>query len=145
MQRHLIGLGTICWLLAGCGELSGSAVQMSRRQTMQLLYDMPDTIDLTNFPLQGRNASKIVERSNEGVVWVYQFYGKPICRFTIHIKEQSERSSVVWTTLEEVGGDPPNLMCQAAKIVGEESVAATLEGRAVNRVEIEQQIAALPR
>lgn len=129
--------------IGSCGELSGTVVPLPRSAALQILYNMPGKADLMDIPLQGTTAHRNVDKTDAGVVWTYSFYNKPICRLTVHIKEETENSSVVWTELEEVGGDPPNKMCQAALIAGNESVAATIAGRAADREHVTKAVDAL--
>jgi hypothetical protein len=133
-----------CALLAGCGELKGSVLEMPRAHAVELFYHLSGPVDLMDLPLQrGMSSGRQVERTPEGVVWTYTRKSEPVCSLTIHIKEQSPTSLVVWTEVEQVASYDDNNLCEALDIAATESVAAVIEGRAANRDLAEQKIAAL--
>jgi hypothetical protein len=144
MRRHSVITMMGCALLAGCGELGATVVELPRAQAVELFYHIPGSADLMDLPLkEGRSAERRVDRTPDGVAWTYLRKGSPVCQLTIHIREESATSSVVWTEVEKVAAYDDNNLCAALDIAGSESVAATIEGRAANRERAENSIAAL--
>jgi hypothetical protein len=142
MLRTRVLLGLIV-SLAGCGELFGDLVKHPRPVVANMLYNMPSSTNLMDLPQLFPNMTKTIALTPEGVVWTYSISGQPACRFTAYVKEETAGSSVVWTDMEDVSQNGQQFVCASIKTVGEESVAATLEGRPADRARVERELTAV--
>lgn len=141
MKRTLI-LPLIISMLSSCGELFGTVVSHPADAVSSMLYNMPNQANMMGFLDQLPGTSNRIRLSREGVVWTYAVYGKDECNFTAHVKRETDTSSVVWSDVEELGNGDRAYLCDAVQIVGEESIAATLEGRAADEVGMQRRLAA---
>jgi hypothetical protein len=142
MSRAVLLSIPACLMLGACGELFGDLVQQPRDATIMMVYNMPSADNLMMLPQRFPNVTVRAGTSEEGVVWTYLMDGKEACRFTAHVKEETPTSSVVWTEMDDVSAEGEGYLCETVRIAGEESVAAVLEGRPVNRQAVEAAIAA---
>jgi hypothetical protein len=129
-------------LLSGCGELFGTVVDYPHDAAVSALYAMPNSANLMHLPEHFPGTAVRSELSKAGVVWTYTAYGKDECRFTAHVKRETDASSVVWTELDQLGNGDRAYLCEAVRIFGEESVAAALENRPADPIMAERQVAA---
>ena len=136
----IIGLAP---LLSGCGQLFGSVVEMPRDSAATMLYNMGSGANLMDMPLGLSGIRMAVARSSDGVVWTYSRHGKPTCTFTAHVSEESAETSLVWSEVDEISAGGEDYLCAAVGVIGTESVAATLEGRAADTIGAQREIAAL--
>lgn len=143
MLRQVCRSAALCLLLTGCGEITGTVVDMQTAEVSNLLYHLPSKADLMEMPFLSPAASRTIDQIDTGVIWTYAINRKPVCLFTAHIKEDTSSTSVVWTDVAEVSGDGESPMCDRLEIAGPESVAAALEGRAADRSMVERRIAAM--
>lgn len=144
MRRRCWAFVSGCLLLTGCGELGGDVIELPRAEAVERFYFLAGPVDLMDLPLKhGMSSARLVDRTAEGVTWTFMRKGEPVCRLTIHVKEETSTTSVIWTDVEKVAQYDDNGLCAALDIVGNESVAAVIEGRAANRERAAQQIDAL--
>ena len=141
MNKSILAAATLCVLLSGCGELFGTVVDMPRDQAAMLIYNMPNQANAM-WLVEHNPGSKLRSMLTEqGVVWIATKYGKEACRFTAHVKEEADDSSVVWTDLERIGEGDDQFLCDSLKIAGEESVAAAIEARPIDENALQAKLA----
>ncbi|WP_309623942.1 hypothetical protein [Novosphingobium sp.] len=143
MHKAFGMLASLLPLLGGCGQLFGTVVEMPRDSAATMLYNMGSAANLMDMPLGLSGTRMAVARSSDGVVWTYSRYGKPTCTFTAHVSEESAETSLVWSEVDEIGHEGEDYLCAAVGVIGKESVAATLEGRAADTIGAQREIAAL--
>lgn len=145
MRRAFAISLTLAALLGGCAKFFGTVVDMPRDNAAAMIYNMPSAANLMGMPLGLSGTHMSVARSEDGVTWTYTRDGKPACAFTAFVSEESSETSLVWSEVSKLGGsgDEYDYMCSAVNVLGKESVAATLESRAADKVGAQQQIAAL--
>jgi hypothetical protein len=141
MTRLLFVISAVL-TLTGCGELFADLVKQPRSAVVNMIYNMPADANLMRLPERLPNARMRVATGPDGVVWTYALAGKDVCTFTAHVKEETADTAVVWTDSDDISADGRRLLCDAVRIAGEESVAATLAGRPANRKLVESQLAA---
>lgn len=142
MSRPLT-IGCLAFLtVSGCGELFGDVVELPRAAAANMIANMPASANLMALPERFPNARMRSEITEVGVVWTYSLRNKDACRFTAHVKEESVVSSVVWTEIDDISSDGQGYLCTTVRIAGEESVAATIEGRPADQVAVEREMAA---
>lgn len=127
--------------LGGCGELFGDVVKLPRAAATSMIYNMPANANLMAMAGRFPEAEMRIATTEEGVVWTYRLSGQDACKFTAHVKEQDENTSVVWTSTEDVSAEGEGYLCAAVRVVGKESVAATIEGRPADRIKVETELA----
>jgi hypothetical protein len=142
MNRSVAMSAVAAVSLAGCGELFGDLVQQPPAAVTNMLYNIPPDKNLMRMPEYFPGAHMMVKTTKEGVVWTYVRGGVNVCQFTARVKEETATSAVVWTESEDISDDGETFLCNAVRIAGEESVAATLEGRPVDRSRLDAELAA---
>lgn len=140
MFAIIIGLAPF---LGGCAQLFGTVVEMPRESAAAMLYNMGRGANLMDMPLGLSGTTIKVARTDDGVVWTYSRYGKPTCTFTAHVSEETAETSLVWSEVDELTRAGDDYLCAAVGVIGKESVAATLEGRAADTIGAQREIAAL--
>lgn len=143
MHKTFVIIMGLAPLLSGCGQLFGTVVEMPRDSAATMLYNMGAAANLMNMPLGLSGTRMAVAHSEDGVVWTYSRYGKPTCTFTAHVSEESAETSLVWSEVDELTRAGDDYLCAAVGVIGKESVAATLEGRAADALRAQREIAAL--
>lgn len=141
MYRSVVMSAVAAVSLTGCGELFGDLVKQPPAAVIGMIYNMPPDKNLMRLPEHFPGARMYVTTTPKGVVWTYRLNGVDACRFTARVKEETPQSAVVWTESEDISDDDETFLCNAVKIAGEESVAATLEGRPVDRSKLEAEMA----
>ena len=141
MLKRVWGIGALCLILGGCGELFGTVVDYPKDAVTSMIYNMPNSANMMGFVEQFPGTTKRIRLSPAGVIWTYAVYGKDECHFTAHIKRESDTSSVVWSDVEELGNGDRAYLCDAVRIIGEESIAATLEGRPADEIGTQKKLA----
>lgn len=108
------------------------------------LLAMPQASDATKFALQTPETSVYVAPEGDRVVWHFTQRGRDYCRFYAELREDGASKTRVRTRSELApdaadaivaeGGRRPDhsYLCNMARLAGEESVAATLQGRPVD-------------
>ena len=108
------------------------------------LVAMPQASDATRFALQVPESSVYVAPEGDRVVWHFTQRGRDYCRFYAELRQEGAAKTRVRTRSEIAadaadaivaeGGRRPDhtYLCNMARLAGEESVAATLQGRPVD-------------
>lgn len=142
MLKRSFVIGTLSLILGGCGELFGTVVDQPRDAVAGMIYNMPVSANVMGLAELVPGTKSRVGQTDAGIVWTFSVYGKDECRFTVHVKSESDSSSIVWSDIDELGNGDRAFLCDAVRITGEESVAATLEGRAADEAKVQHQLAA---
>lgn len=132
-------------LVAGCGQLFGTVVDMPRDAAASMLYNMAGNADLMDMQIGLSGTTIAISHSSDGIVWTYSRFGKPACAFTAHVSEETAETSLVWSDVDDISakGEDVEYMCAAINVIGKESVAATLENRAADAIKAQTEVAAL--
>ena len=141
MINAILKPATLCMLLGACGELFGSVVEMPRNQAAMLIYNLPRQADVMGLVEYSPGISLRSMLTNEGVVWIASKNGEDACRFTAHVKADTEAASVIWTDIKTIGQSDQQFLCDTLHIAGEESVAAAIEGRPANETAVQAKLA----
>ena len=135
-------------LLVACSGGAERVVNEPLVSVAAKLVAMPQASDATRFALQTPESSVYVAPENEPdgerVVWHFTQRGQDYCRFYAELRQEGAAKTRVRTRSEIAsdaadaivaeGGKRPDhtYLCNMARLAGEESVAATLEGRPVD-------------
>jgi hypothetical protein len=128
--------------LSGCGELFGRSLNQPSGVVTNQLYRMSPGADLMRLPEQFPGARMRVESKDGNVVWTYSLRGKDACRFTAHVSPSGDSVTTVWTEVETLENENAKYLCITAKIAGDESVTATLDGREADTKKVQGELAA---
>jgi hypothetical protein len=126
--------------LAACAPGVNKTVAYSNDLVLVMLSRMSPDADLMPMARQFPNTNYRVERTDTGVTWIFTQEGADVCRFTAKVTPRDSKSSQVSTSLEDVSKGGERYICNVARIVGEESVAAAVEGRAADRQKVQSQL-----
>ncbi|MFC0588142.1 hypothetical protein ACFFF7_01810 [Novosphingobium aquiterrae] len=126
---------------AGCDQLFADVVHQPQSVVLNQLHYMPNAANLMEMPRRFPNTAMRID-SGDGVInWTYAIGGQDSCRFTAHVAKEGEDRSTVWTTIEDISPGGEGYLCGSINVAGKESVAATLEGRAGDRMKVEKELA----
>ncbi len=132
MIRRMLAAAAAIALLGACSGGINRTVDRPVGEVEAMLQSSTDALALA---AQLPGAGHSVERGDGRVVWHFTLYDQDYARFIISLAGDGPQATRVTTTFEEVndasGAGLPYLR-EVAKAVGEESVAATLDGRAVD-------------
>jgi hypothetical protein len=136
MRRLTLVLTMSLLALAACGK----TVNEPRQAVIDRLGAMPSDANVMHLARQVPHAVFRSQLSAEGVDWIFSIGGNDICRFSAKVTEAGENASRVSTAMEELGDEQEIYLCNVARITGEESVTATLEGRPANVEAVSAQL-----
>jgi hypothetical protein len=142
MLRNGLALAFTVALLSGCNWLFGQTVKQPSASVVSLLYAMPKSADVMEVPLLFPGTRMRTERDGDVISWVYSLNGKDICKFTVTVEAMGDDASTIWTKTKDISSDGQSYLCATVEVAGEESVAATLEGRPADIVKVETKLAA---
>lgn len=140
-------------LLAGCSERQSLEAEQPIWTVHAQLASMPPASDVMDVSVQAPGATYQLESAGNPLVWRFKIHGQDYCRFSVKLKEAGPNRTQVESWAEPVddaaqaaarnlGGKPDyGYFCNIARIAGQESVAATIEGRPADGKTIQKRIA----
>lgn len=127
-------------LLSACSGGIDTKVDEPSATVMARLTNMPADADIFHLGKQFPNTEYVVATTSSSVMWIFKQNGSDACRFVATVKELGSTASQVTTRLQDDSKGAERYICKVVKLVGEESVAATLAHRAADATAVNSQI-----
>jgi hypothetical protein len=127
-------------VLAACSPGVDKTVAQSNDLVLISLTRMPGDVDVFSMAKQFPNTEYQMSQTSDAVTWTFIQNGADACRFTAKITPKDAKSSRVTTSMEDVSKGGERYLCNVAKIVGEESVSAALDGRSADKAKVQDQL-----
>lgn len=126
-------------VLAACGQTQ--SVDRPLPEVLTTLSSLPGDANAMSLATSFPGTSYWVEPTADKVIWHFTRESGEYGRYVAELDADGPSKTTVTTYIEEVGSDA-NLafLRDIAKVAGDASVAAALEGRAVDRIAVENQI-----
>lgn len=126
--------------LAACSGGVDTGVPEAKVNVVARLAEMPADADVFRLAKPFKSTEYVVATSPSTVMWLFKQTGDNACEFVATVAEDGPNASHVTTELRDVSGGKNSYLCKMVKIVGEESVAATLAKRPADVPAITAQI-----
>jgi hypothetical protein len=136
-----ISLTSLALVLGACSPGLNKSVAQSSDLVLVSLSQMSPQTDVMDMAKQFPNTAYQMSQTADGVTWTFMQNGAEACRFTAKVTAKDAKSSRVTTSLEDLSKGGERYLCNVVKIVGEESVAAAVDGRLADRAKVKTQLA----
>jgi hypothetical protein len=139
-------------LLTACSGESQHIANEPLSAVYSKLTSMPKNADVMDLAKQAAGTDYYLQPDGGELVWHFRMNGNDYCRLVARLEENSPTTTRVTTRAEDAaeaaeaavakGGERPDYryLCNVARIAGEESVTATLEGRPAQTAAIWDEI-----
>ena len=127
-----------------CACSGDRTVDRSADDVRAMLQSNEEALSLTHYL---PNSSHTTEHVADGLIWHFTLNDQDYARVVISLRPNGAQSTTVSSSFEEVDGAEGRhgitFLRRTAEMASDEIIAATLEGRPVNRVTLQKQLATM--